>query len=117
MWLYGGILAAEAPAPAGVSDQLIIMVGGVITAAIVALGGVLVAVVNSRAGRTTPSPPSPTPQPSSDHVLYERTAVLTRRADDGDERFDQLDRAQTRDRDDLDDVIHYLDRRDPDWRP
>jgi hypothetical protein len=41
-----------------VSDQLIIMVGGVITAAIVALGGVLVAIVNSRSNKTTPSPPA-----------------------------------------------------------
>ena len=88
MWLYG---AAETSAP-GVSDQLIIMVGGVITAAIVALGGVLVAIVNSRSNKTSASPPAPVPQPSSDHVLYERTAVLTRRADDADERFDVMDR-------------------------
>ena len=112
MWLYG---AAET-APAGVSDQLIIMVGGVITAAIVALGGVLVAVVNSRSSRTAPSPPAPS-QGSSDLVLYERTAVLTRRADDADERFHVLDLAQSKARDDLDDVLDYLDRRDPDWRP
>ena len=93
MWLYGGtLLAADTAPPAGVSDQLIIMVGGVITAAIVALGGVLVAVVNAKANRTSASPPAPTAQPSSDHVLYERTAVLTRRADDSDERFEVMDR-------------------------
>jgi hypothetical protein len=91
------------------------MVGGVITAAIVALGGVLVAVVNSRSNRTSASPPAPTPT-SSDHVLYERTAVLTRRADDADERFHVLDKAQGTARDDLDDVLDYLERRDPDWR-
>ena len=91
------------------------MVGGVITAAIVALGGVLVAVVNSRSNRTSPSPPAPTATPN-DHVLYERTAVLSRRADDGDERFEALDRGRAADREDLDDVLHYLDRRDPDWR-
>ena len=113
MWLYG---AADPTAPAGVSDQLIIMVGGVITAAIVALGGVLVAIVNSRASRTTPSPPAPHPDPSADHELYERTAVLRQRADDGDERFHVLDKQQSKVRDDLDDVLDYLDERDPGWR-
>ena len=109
MWLYGGtLLAADAPPPAGVSDQLIIMVGGVITAAIVALGGVLVAVVNSRANRTSPSPPAPTPT-VNEHELYERTAVLSRRADDGDERFDVMDRR-------LDQIERRLDLDDPDWR-
>jgi hypothetical protein len=77
------------------------MVGGVITAAIVALGGVLVAIVNSR-NRTTPSPPAPATS-ADEHVLYERTAVLTRRADDGDERFDLMDRR-------LDAVERRLDR-------
>jgi len=67
------------------------MVGGVITAAIVALGGVLVAVVNSRASKTTPSPPAPHPE-GVDHELYERTAVLTRRADDADDRDEVQDR-------------------------
>ena len=71
---------------------MIIMVGGVITAAIVALGGVLVAIVNSRSNKTTPSPPAPTATPSGDHALYERTAVLARRADDSDERFEVMDR-------------------------
>lgn len=106
MWLHGGILAAETP-PAGVSDQLIIMVGGVITAAIVALGGVLVAIVNSR-NRTTSSPPAPGTS-ADEHVLYERTAVLARRADDADERFEVMDRR-------LDQVERLLDRSDPDWR-
>ena len=105
MWLYGGLsAAAETTAPAGVSDQLVIMVGGVITAAIVALGGVLVAIVNSRANRTTPSPPAPVAVPSSDHVLYERTAVLSRRADDSDERFDLMDRR-------LDELEKIIERR------
>jgi hypothetical protein len=91
------------------------MVGGVITAAIVALGGVLVAVVNSRSSRTTPSPPPPTS--IDEHVLYERTAVLARRADDSDDRFHVMDLARAKDRDDLDDVLEYLDRSNPGWRP
>lgn len=105
MWLYGGFLATEAP-PAGVSDQLIIVVGGVITAAIVALSGVLVAIVNSR-GKTTPSPLPPTSV--DEHVLYERTAVLARRADDSDERDEVQDRR-------LDQIERVLDINDPQWR-
>lgn len=89
MWL---LVAAETSAPAGVSDQLIIVVGGVITAAIVALGGVLVAIVNSRANRTSASPPAPNADQTSNHELYERTAVLSRRADDADDRDEVQDR-------------------------
>jgi hypothetical protein len=112
LWL---LVAAETSAPSGVSDQLVIVVGGVITAAIVALSGVLVAIVNRSSSRTTASPPAPTG--GSDLILYERTAVLARRADDADDRFDLLDKAQGTARDDLDDVLDYLDRRNPGWRP
>lgn len=105
MWLAGA-LAADTP-PSGLSDQLIIMVGGVITAAIVALGGVLVAIVNSRSGKTTPSPPAPTS--ADEHVLYERTAVLARRADDADERDEVQDRR-------LDQLERRLDLDNPEWR-
>ena len=113
MWL-GDFLAAETP-PAGVSDQLIIMVGGVITAAIVALGGVLVAIVNSRSNKTGASPPAPVTS-ADEHVLYERTAVHNKRLDDNDDRFDVLDKAQARTREDLDDVLDYLDDQNPGWR-
>jgi len=106
--LWQQIVAADVPATTGVSDQLVIMVGGVITAAIVALGGVLVAVVNSRASKTTPSPPAPHPE-GADHVLYERTAVLGRRADDADDRFEMMDRR-------VDQIERRLDLDDPKWR-
>lgn len=84
------------------------------TAAIVALGGVLVAIVNRGGGKTTPSPPSPAA--NGDHELYERTAVLRQRADDSDERFDVIDKARAADREDLDDVLGYLARTNPEWR-
>lgn len=100
-------VAADSSTP-GISDQLIIVVGGIITAAIVALGGVLVAIVNSRASRTTPSPPAPTPS-AGDTALYERTAVLAQRADDADDRFDVMDRR-------LDQVERRLDLDNPEWR-
>lgn len=101
--------AAEVPATTGSSDQLIITVGAIITAAIVTLGGVLVAVVNSRANKTTASPPSPTAGAGGDHVLYERTAVLGNRADDSDERFEILDRR-------VDQIERVLDIDNPHWR-
>lgn len=109
MWLFGGfLLATDAPSPSGVSDQLILMVGGVITAAIVALGGVLVAIVNSRANKTTtPSPPAASPT-ANEHVLYERTAVLSQRADDNDDRDDVQDRR-------LDKFERWAEHHDPEW--
>lgn len=116
MWLHGDwVSAAEAPTQSGASDQLIIMIGGVVTAAIVALGTVLVAIVNRGGGKTTPSPPAPTPT-SSDHVLYERTAVLRQRADDNDDRDDVQDRRHERTDDRLDALERLNDRLHPDWR-
>jgi hypothetical protein len=110
LWLHGEwVSAAEAPTQSGVSDQLIIMIGGVVTAAIVALGGVLVAIVNRGGAKTAPSPPGPMVAPGSDHVLYERTAVLTQRADDNDERDDVQDRR-------LDQIERVLDLDNPEWR-
>lgn len=88
------------------SDQLIIMVGGVITAAIVMIGGVLVAIVNSRSSKTAPSPP---PTSIDEHVLYERTAVLAARADDSDSRFEVMDRR-------LDHLERVLDIKNEEWR-
>lgn len=98
-----------------VSDQLILMVGGVITAAIVALGGVLVAIVNSRNNKTTASPPPPATS-ADEHTLYERTAVHNQRLDDSDARFDVMDRSRSKDRSDIDDMLRYLDRTNPGWR-
>jgi hypothetical protein len=84
------------------------MVGGVITAAIVALGGVLVAIVNSRANRTTPSPPAANAT-TNEHELYERTAVLAARADDSDERDEIQDRR-------LEVIERVLDLNNKQWR-
>lgn len=114
MWLHAGwVSTAEAPSQAGVSDQLIIVVGGIVTAAIAALSAVLVAMVNRGSSRTTPSPPAPV---TANHELYERTAVLRKRADDSDGRFELYDRARDADRADLEDVLGFLDRNEPDWR-
>jgi hypothetical protein len=105
LWL---LVAPETAAITGTSDQLIIMVGGVITAAIVALSGVLVAIVNSRANKTTPSPPAATAT-TNEHELYERTAVLSRRMDDSDERDEIQDRR-------LEVIERVLDLNNKQWR-
>lgn len=104
MWNAWGLLAAEAPVEAGVSDQLIVMIGGIAVAAIGAIATVLVALVNSRS-KTTPSPPPPS---DGGHVVYERLAVLERRADDADERDEVQDRR-------LDQVEDVLDVDNPRW--
>lgn len=103
MWL---LVAAETPTTP-VSDQLILTVGGIITAAIVTLGGVLVAIVNSRSKQTTASPP-PVSTAVDEHVLFERTAVLARRADDGDERDAVEDQR-------IDKLERWAEQHDPGW--
>ena len=121
MWLVGDLLAAEAPA----NDSLIVVVGGIVVAAIGAMGLVLTEVVKGRAGRTTPAPPGPAPQPQApvNVELYERTAVLSRRADDSDTRDDVQDRRHevSEDRHDhadarLESLEQWRNRIDPDWR-
>ena len=55
MWPLGELLAAEAPA----NDSLIVVVGGIIVAAIGALGLVITEIVKGRDARPTPAlPPS-----------------------------------------------------------
>lgn len=105
------VWAADAPDGSG-TDQLIIILGGVIVAAITAGGTVLVAVVNARTNRTAPSPPSPTsePTPTVDAIhLREDVAVLRYRADDSDERDEIQDRR-------LDQIERHLDMDNPRWR-
>lgn len=89
MWVGGIFAAAEAP-PAQNSDSLLVLIAGIIIAAMVPLGSVIVEIVRGRNSRTTASPPAPVPvAPASvpkDVVLYERTAKHN-------ERFRQKDEA------------------------
>lgn len=85
MWLT----AADAPADS--QTAIILGVIGLLTAVLVALATGVFSLLSARANRTEPAPPSPVPVPAGDHVLYERIAVLERRADDSDERFDVMD--------------------------
>lgn len=104
MWTWGDVYAAADP----VGDQRLIILGGIIVAAITAGATVLVAIVNARANRTAPSPPAP--DGAADVVaVRERMAVVERRADDNDDRDDVQDRR-------LDQIERALDLDNPDWR-
>jgi hypothetical protein len=104
LWL----IAVDAPAP---DSQTAIILGviGLLTAVLVALATGVFSLLSARANRTEPAPPSPVPVPAGDHVLYERIAVLERRADDSDERDEVQDRR-------LDQVERRLDIDNPEWR-
>lgn len=115
MWAttVGGFAA---DAPPGVDDSLIAIVGGIVVSAIGALGLVLAEWVKGRNARTTPSPPQPTPAPAMGVEIYERTAVLNRRADDNDARDDVQDRRHDRSEDRLDALERWVDHHEPGWR-
>ena len=103
------ITAASDTAPSGTGgDQLVIIIGGIVVAAITAAGTVLVAVVNSRSNRTAPAPPDPAVSRDATG-LHEDVAVLRYRADDNDERDDVQDRR-------LDQIERQLDLDNPSWR-
>lgn len=115
MWLHGAtpwLWAQDAPTSSG-TDQLVILIGGIVVAAVTAGGTVLVAVVNARANRTAPSPPAP---------LIDAGEVR-RRLDDGDEareiidrRLERHERTQDRFGDRLERIEDHLDRANPGWR-
>lgn len=101
MWL------AVADSPAGQDAQTAIVLGviGLLTAVLVAVATGVFSVLTARANRTTPAPVSP----MGDHTLFERVAVLERRADDSDERDEVQDRR-------LDQLERAADLDNPDWR-
>jgi len=123
VWITGlalALWAAEDPAGTGTAgdQQLVVIVGGIVTAFIGGVVAVTVALINSRANRTTsPSPPSPNPATAVD------AAEVRRRLDDGDEGRELLDRRQERhergmDRlgDRAERIEAFLDRNFPGWR-
>jgi hypothetical protein len=93
----GGTFAAEATQQNG--DSLLVLIGGIIIAAMVPLGSVIVEIVKGRNSRTTASPPAPSPFPGApsssspkDVELYERTAALNERLRQKDEADHLRDR-------------------------
>lgn len=118
MWPRGVNLVvwAATGTPSSETDQLVIILGGIIVAAITAGGTVLVAFVNTRVSRTSPSPPAPAGNALDD-------SEVRRRLDDSDERDEMQDRRHERyerDMDRIDGRIEriedHLDRTDPGWR-
>lgn len=105
MWRIGELLAAEAPA----NDSLVVVIGGIVVAAIGALGLVLTEVVKGRPGRTTPAPPdSDTP---SRLAVLEDWRVQVMKVDD------LHDRTVYRVSGDVEDIVRWLNREFPNWRP
>lgn len=104
-------MAAEAPATGG-NDALLVMIGGIVVAALGAAATVLVAAINSRSGKP-PALPQPTPAPTADMAhrdyVVGRLAVHDQRLDDGDERDEIQDRR-------LDQLERVLDLDNPSWR-
>jgi hypothetical protein len=96
-------LADAATTGPAVSDQLVVVVGSIVTAAIAGATGLLIALVNARSGpgRTAVSPPPPA-EPAGNGVgaLRERVAVLEAEARDAKRRLD-----------DHDEVLEIQDRR------
>lgn len=114
MWL-GELLAAEAPP--GANDSLIVMVGGVIVAALGALSLVLVEVVKGRNSRNA-SPSSPPQQTVvTDEKVVERVAVLWNWRQEIRAADDIHDRTLFETADDVKDVVIFLNRQHPGWRP
>lgn len=91
MWRLVAPFAAELPEQQS-NGQLPVLIFGLLGTVVVVLGTVLVALINSRANRTTASPPSPAPAAAPDGRTSERVAVLEHRAEDSDDRDEMQDR-------------------------
>ena len=114
MWNTGvplAVWAADDPTGSGTgADQLVVIVGGIITAAIGGAVAIAVATINARANRTAPSTQPTSPPATADVIgMHEDIAVLRFRADDADERSEIVDRR-------LDQIERHLDMDNPRWR-
>lgn len=115
MWPLGELLAAEAPA----NDSLIVVVGGIIVAAIGALGLVITEIVKGRDARPTPAPPPSTVTGgqvdlqalAADVAVLKDHRVQTMKADTIHEKlvYGMVE--------DVKDLVRWMDREHPGWRP
>jgi hypothetical protein len=112
LWLS----AAEAPASSDSHTAIILGVIALLSAVMVAVATGIFQLLSARASRTEPSPPAPIPTAGQDVALYERTAVLSQRADDNDERDDVQDRRHEHTEDRLELIEDWIADRDPGWR-
>lgn len=111
MWRLVAPYAADLPEQQS-NGQLPVLIFGLLGTVVVVVGTVLVALINSRANRTTASPPAPTPVGAlgdQDGRAGERIAVLEHRAEDSDERDEMQDRR-------LNAIEAHLDMRGETWR-
>lgn len=102
------MVEAEAPISGDPQTAIILAVLGLLGLVLVAVVTGVFSLMSARANRVTPSLPAPVPT-VTEHVLYERVAVLERRADDSDERDEVQDRR-------LDQHERALDIDSVDWR-
>lgn len=100
-------VAADLPVQPETTGQLPVLIFGLVGTIAVVLGGIAVALINSRANQSAPSPPAANVT-ETDMLLSNRIAVLERRADDSDDRDEIQDRT-------LSLVIRALDIKDPRW--
>lgn len=100
------LVAAELPAQDTSNTTLISVIGGLFVAALVPICGLIGVLIQSRKITTTTTVAPPLQTGPTDR---ERLAVLERRVDDGDDRFDPIDRR-------VDRIETLLDRHFEDWR-
>jgi hypothetical protein len=88
-------LLAES-APSDSRTAIILAVIGLTTGVVVAVVTGVFALLTARTNRDAATVAAPVTLPV-EHGLYERVAVLERRADDADDRFDRHERTRHRD--------------------
>lgn len=111
MW----IAAADA---GGGGDAAILAVYTFLGVVVTQLAFLIAPIIKSRFERTPPTS-TPAAAPTDGTVLLQMATVqgaVVQRLDDHDDAIDMVDRARAADREDLDDVLGFLDRNEPDWR-
>lgn len=100
------LVAAELPVQETSNATLISVIGGLFVAALVPICGLIGVLVQNRNKNSA----TPVPQPDrSGPTDRERLAVVERRLDDGDDRFEPIDRR-------VDAIETLLDKHFDDWR-
>lgn len=103
-----GVMAAADPPGTGSKDELLVVAGGIVVAAIGSAGLVLSSWFSGR-NKTTPAPTPVVPDLAWRDYVSGELAVGRRRADDGDEQDEIQDRR-------LDQIERVLDIDNPEWR-
>lgn len=102
--------AADTTVGTSPSDALIVSIFTFLGVVATAIATIVVAAIKSKGERTTPSPPAPTVDPGE-------MAVIKYQLNEHAEDFDVLDRTVQAVLGDADDVVRFLNREFPGWRP